>query len=398
MSEWKEHSLGEFAEIQTGPFGSQLHAADYVSYGTPSIMPTNIGSKLNIVTDKIVYVGDNDIKRLQKYTVLDGDIVYSRRGDVEKCAFITSAQTGWLCGTGCLRIRVVSNKLSSKFCAYYLSSPEIKTWVVNSAVGTTMPNLNSTILGKLPLLVPGIKEQEAIAETLCSLDDKIDLLHRQNKTLEQLAETVFRQWFVEEAEESWESTTIENVCSKINSGGTPATKISEYYNGEINWYATKELNDNFLFESSSKITKEGLENSAAKLFPENTILIAIYAAPTVGRLGILGTEAAFNQAACGFIADESKICFEYLFLHLLMSRQKLNDMASGSAQQNLNVGIMKEFEIVLPPSNVMDSFKKQVRPMYQKIKSNTNQIRTLTQLRDTLLPKLMSGEVRMEMK
>lgn len=108
------------------------------------------------------------------------------------------------------------------------------------------------------------------------------------------------------------------------------------------------MKDNFLYESVTKITEFGLENSSAKLFPENTIVHAIYAAPTFGRLGTLANEATFNQATCGFIVDENKIPFEYLYLYLLVSRQKLNDMASasGSAQQNLNVGIMKTFPII----------------------------------------------------
>ena len=110
MADWKEYKLGDFAEIQTGPFGSQLHAADYVLNGIPSIMPTNIGSRLNIVTDNIVCITEKDAERLKKYTVKSGDIVYSRRGDVEKCAFITSEQNGWLCGTGSVRIRFISNQ------------------------------------------------------------------------------------------------------------------------------------------------------------------------------------------------------------------------------------------------------------------------------------------------
>jgi type I restriction enzyme S subunit len=262
------------------------------------------------------------------------------------------------------------------------------------AEGSSHPLITQTLLNSLSLTVHSLEEQRAIAEVLSSLDDKIDLLHRQNKTLEQLAEVMFRQWFVEEAEEGWATGKIEDVCIRVGSGGTPPTKVHSYYNGDINWYSTKELNDSFLFDSSSKITQEGLENSAAKLFPENTVVIAIYAAPTVGRLGILANEASFNQAACGFVANEEKICFEFLYLHLLSSRQLLNDLASGSAQQNLNVGIMKSFQIPIPPAEVMLNFKQSIRPLFNKIKSNSIQIRTLTQLRDSLLPKLMSGEVR----
>ena len=262
------------------------------------------------------------------------------------------------------------------------------------AIGSVQDNINAGTFENIKFPFPSLSEQQAIAEVLSSLDDKIDLLHRQNKTLEQLAETIFRELFVDNEDENWASKKLDDVCIKINSGGTPSTKVSEYYNGNINWYSTKELNDCYLFDSISKITNTGLENSSAKLFPENTVVIAIYAAPTVGRLGILTNEAAFNQAGCGFIADEKQICFEYLYLHLLLSRQKLNEMASGSAQQNLNVGIMKEFEIAVPPSDLMGNFKEQIRPIFRKIKANSIQTQTLNKLRDTLLPKLMNGEIK----
>ena len=190
MSGWRECVLGDVANIQTGPFGSQLHSSDYVPVGIPSIMPTNIGTRLEISKNNIAYITEDDAQRLNKYLVENGDIVYSRRGDVEKCAFITKNESGWLCGTGCLRVRFILDEVSPKFCAYYLSTDEMKGWVSGHAVGTTMPNLNSSILRRLPLILPPLPEQQAIASVLSSLDDKIDLLNRQNLTLEAIAETL----------------------------------------------------------------------------------------------------------------------------------------------------------------------------------------------------------------
>lgn len=214
MKGWKECKLGEVASIQTGPFGSQLHASDYVQVGIPAIMPTNIGRRLEIIRDKIECITDKDASRLSKYLVKEGDIVYSRRGDVEKCAYISLKEENWLCGTGCLRIRFNIKNVDPKFGAYFLSTDEIKGWVSGNAVGTTMPNLNSTILSNLPLILPPLPEQRAIAGVLSSLDDKIDLLHRQNKTLEAMAEALFRQWFVEPCRVNlptgWYSTKIKD--------------------------------------------------------------------------------------------------------------------------------------------------------------------------------------------
>jgi type I restriction enzyme S subunit len=393
MSEWKEYKLGNVAEVQTGPFGSQLHMSDYKTIGTPIITVEHLGEN-KILYNNLPLVGDEDKQRLIKYTLREGDIVFSRVGSVDRRAYVSNYEDGWMFSGRCLRVRTDKKKANPRFLSFYFGQESFKETVRRIAVGATMPSINTTILSEIKIKIPHLNYQIAIAEILSSLDDKIDLLHRQNKTLELLAETLFRQWFVEEVNDSYEVVSIVDVCERINSGGTPPTRNEAYYNGDINWYSTKELNDKFLFESNSKITKEGLENSSAKLFPENTIVIAIYAAPTVGRLGILGNEGAFNQAACGFIANEEIICFEYLYFHLYISRQKLNEMASGSAQQNLNVGIIKAFEILLPPRDLMQKFKEQVKPIFQKIKSHTKQIHTLTQLRDTLLPKLMSGEVR----
>lgn len=294
----------------------------------------------------------------------------------------------------------------SKFLYYILCNPEFTEYTVLTSKGAKMPRGDKDAIKNFELQLPPLPEQKAIASVLSSLDDKIDLLHQQNQTLEALAETLFRQWFIErrpehvegEAKEDLENCTIGDLCIKINSGGTPSTKIDSYYNGNINWYSTKELNDNFLFSSNSKITQEGLDNSSAKIFPAGTVVIAIYAAPTVGRLGILTEDSAFNQAACGLVAND-KICSkEFLYLYLKNQRVELNLMASGSAQQNLNVGKIKSYPCFIPDSITMEKFKFQVIPLFSKVLDNSKQIQTLTQLRDTLLPKLMSGEVRVEMQ
>ena len=143
MSGWKEIRLSDIADIQTGPFGSQLHASDYVINGIPSIMPANIGSRLNLQLQNIAYIAEEDAQLLDKYRVRENDIIYRRRGDVEKCAYITKRESGWLCGTGCLRVRFNSTEVCPKFCAYLLSTDNIKSWVSGNAVGTTMLNLNT---------------------------------------------------------------------------------------------------------------------------------------------------------------------------------------------------------------------------------------------------------------
>ena len=178
MSEWTTLTLAEICAasgggIQTGPFGSQLHASDYVAEGTPSVMPQNIGDN-RISTESIARINDADLARLAKYTLRAGDIVYSRRGDVERRALVREENAGWLCGTGCLRVRIQDQLVhDSRFISFALGLAESREWIVRHAVGATMLNLNTGILGGVPLRVPGVGQQQAIAEVLSALDDKI---------------------------------------------------------------------------------------------------------------------------------------------------------------------------------------------------------------------------------
>ena len=194
--EWKEVRLGDIADVQTGPFGSQLHKSDYIAEGIPCIMPTNIGSHLNFIVDGIAHVSEVDANRLSRHLTEFGDIIYARRGDIEKCAYVTTNEEKWLCGTGCLKIRC-NNGVNSRFIAYQLSTAECKKWITGNAVGTTMLNLSKGILSNLPLLVPSHEDQRRIASILSSLDRKIELNNKINADLEEMAQAIFKNWFVD---------------------------------------------------------------------------------------------------------------------------------------------------------------------------------------------------------
>ena len=179
-----EHTkLGHIAKIQTGPFGSQLHQSDYQPTGIPCIMPCNIGSNLNIICDNIAYISEEDLNRLAKHKTQEGDIVYSRRGDIEKCAYISSQESGWLCGTGCLKVSIDSTLALPKYIAYLLSTPDSKAWLVGNAVGTTMLNLNTAVLSDFPISLPDIETQRKAVDIIDAIVDKIELNKRINDNL-----------------------------------------------------------------------------------------------------------------------------------------------------------------------------------------------------------------------
>jgi type I restriction enzyme S subunit len=365
---WKECRLGDVITLQRG-------------YDLP---------KENMINGNIPVAGSKGIIGYHNQSTTKGPgVTIGRSGNLGNASFYN---TNFWAHNTTLYVRDFKGN-DEKFIFYFLSNLDFNQFNAGSAV----PTLNRNHIHSLEIKIPPLPEQRAIASVLSSLDDKIDLLNRENQTLEKMAEALFRQWFVEEADEGWEECILNDLCIQIASGGTPSTKIEAYYNGDINWYSTKELNDNFLYESENKITKTGLNNSSAKLFPAGTVVIAIYAAPTVGRLGILANEASFNQAACGLIANEELCCSEFIYLYLKNQRNELNSMASGSAQQNLNVGKIKSYPTFEVPKNLMDKFKEVIQPIFKKINSSESQIRTLEKLRDTLLPKLMSGEVRVKL-
>ena len=393
MSEWKEYKLGEIADVQTGPFGSQLHQSDYVDVGIPSIMPVNIGERMNISTEKIVYITEKDAMRLSRYRVQNGDIVYSRRGDVEKCAYINESEEGWLCGTGCLRIRIDSAHADSKFVAYYLSTEDMKSWISNNAVGTTMPNLNSSILQQVPLSLPSLDEQKRIASILCSLDDKIDLLNRENATLEAMAETLFRQWFIEEAKEDWEEKSLSD-CIMLIGGGTPKTSESNYWNGSICWLSGGDIANNhkgFVLETEKSISDEGLNNSSAKLLSENAMVVS--ARGTVGKYCLLSRPMAFSQSNYGIMPKYDN-CFYFTYLLIAYYIDELQSAAYGSVFDTITTKTFEGVNVALPQDkNYIIEFEKMARPYFSKMKNNALQIQSLARTCDLLLSKLISNEI-----
>ena len=402
---WKEH---KFEEIMTITSSKRIFYEEYVQSGVPFYRSKEIIDLFNrrdIQTE--LFISEKRFDEIKnKFGVPSkDDILLTSVGSLGIPYLVKESDRFYFKDGNLTWLKDIdSNILLPVFIYKWITSQIGRQKLEEISIGSTQAALTISGLKSIEIQLPPLPEQKAIASVLSSLDDKIDLLHQQNQTLEALAETLFRQWFIErcpepvegEAKEDWEDCTIEDLCIKINSGGTPSTKIDSYYNGNINWYSTKELNDNYLFSSNSKITQEGLDNSSAKIFPAGTVVIAIYAAPTVGRLGILTEDSAFNQAACGLVAND-KICSkEFLYLYLKNQRVELNLMASGSAQQNLNVGKIKSYPCFIPDSIIMEKFKFQVEPLFSKILDNSKQIQTLTKLRDTLLPKLMSGEVRVK--
>ncbi len=279
--------------------------------------------------------------------------------------------------------------------------------IAGMAIGGAQPNLNAGMIKDLRIQIPPIKTQDKIAEILSTIDDKIENNIATNQTLEKIARTLFKEWFVnfnypnadgnlKQSEfggipESWEVGTLGDIY-KTTSGGTPSRSKPEFYeNGSIGWVKSKELNNSFIIDTEEKITEDALENSSAKLLPKHSVLIAMYGA-TVGEIGIITDKLTCNQAICAFLPNE-QYPFSFIYNFLLNSKQDIISRAVGSAQQNISQQLLLQYKLVIPPSELVQEYHRIVFPLFQKIQDNIEENESLKDLRDSLLTKLLSGEI-----
>ena len=420
MMNWKKCKLGDVATTTTTKIGCSDITSNYIS--TENMLPNKGG-----VVAASSFPSTGNVSTYQQ-----GDILVSNiRPYFKKIWRATCNGTA----SNDVIIFCANEGVDNLYLYYLLADDRFFAYVMTGAKGTKMPRGDKKQMLQYPVNLPPLEEQKRIADILGAFDDKIELLQKQNKTLEDMAKALFKSWFVDfdvvrakqkgrpkadimreyhlteelydlfpssfadsplgPIPSGWETSNLDSLCIRCQSGGTPSTKHAEYWeNAVIDWFSTKELQDSFLLNSEKTISEEGLNNSSAKLFPKGTIIMAIYASPTVGRLGILTQEATFNQAAVGFIPKEDKISREYLFLMLKHRRDDLNNLANGAAQQNLSVGVVKAFNILIPNAALNTVYKRIVSPLFNKMEFNVKQIQTLTELRDTLLPRLISGKIR----
>jgi type I restriction enzyme S subunit len=236
MGEWKEHELGKIVDVRDGTHDSPKEKSE----GKYLITSRHIkNGKIDL--SKAYKISFEDFEQVNKRSKVDKwDILFSMIGTVGEIALIDFEPDFAIKNIGLFK---TGDENLAKWIIYYLKSTEAQNEIFASLKGSTQQYITLGDLRKFPILLPPLSEQKAIASVLSSLDDKIDLLHRQNKTLEAMAETLFRQWFVEEAQEDWEENSLLEIIQLIG-GGTPKTAISEYWNGDIPWLAGGDISSN----------------------------------------------------------------------------------------------------------------------------------------------------------
>lgn len=288
----------------------------------------------------------------------------------------------------------------------YAVLPQLK--IYDSGTTSGRENISKSSFSNIRLYVEeDFSTQQKIASILSAYDRLIENNTRRIRLLEQMAENLYKEWFIrfrfpghENVEmvnglpKGWERTKlIKNI--KTSSGGTPSRNKSEYYkNGDIPWIKTGELQDCILINTEECITEDAVNNSSAKIFPKGTLLMAMYGV-NVGKLGISEIEATCNQACCVFTPKH--IDYKYYLFHYFKSiREYLLSISFGAAQQNLSQELIKSIKVLFPDEKTNISFVKEVEPLFREISIIQQQNQLLTRQRDLLLPRLMSGKLEVK--
>ena len=362
----------------------------------------------------------------------------------------------------------VKDDVDKHYIRYIVSGPIFQNYIHSLATGSTIKNVSLRLMRDFAFPLPPLVVQTQISKTLKELDDKIHLNTQINQTLEQIAQAIFKSWFVdfdpvkakmavlesggtqEEAEraamgaisgkddaalkafkkenpegyaeleetaalfpagmveselgftstglstripEGWEVKSFGSLCRKVESGGTPKRSEISYWNGEIKWLSSGEVRNVIILNTKERISVAGLNNSSAKLWPKFSTAVAMYGA-TAGQVCLLANEMTANQACCALIPKDEFAC--YTFLAARRSIQSLSGKASGSAQQNLNKGIVQNHPVVRPASKVALQFDSRVKSILQRWIQNDAESAALSETRDTLLPRLLSGEIEIK--
>ena len=393
MSEWKEYKLGDLTIDGKGSYGIAAPAVDYDSQKYTYLRITDINDDGTLNKNSLKSV---DNVNASNYLLQANDIVFARTGASVGRSYFYDERDGELVYAGFLiKYSLDPSKVNPKLIKFYTHSQTYYDWIQTVDNGATRGNINAQTYASMPILLPKREIQDKIVSILSSLDDKIDLLNRENVTLEAMAETLFRQWFIEEAKEDWEKGKLGDILS-VKGGTTPSTKEPRFWDGDIAWTSPRDvttLNGLYLFETEKTITEEGLKRISSGLLPKGTLLMSSRA--PVGVLAFTEIPLAINQ---GYIAilDDKGYAKEFIYLWLKAKMDLIHSYSNGSTFMEISKSAFKSLDILIPTKTEVNNFVETIKPYFEKIKLNEQQIKIITQKREILLSKLMSNEIKIK--
>ncbi len=389
------------------------------------------GSGIKVINMKELFayprIGDQEMKRVElnnseksRFLVQEGDLIFARRSLVAegsgKCSLIVNHSEPLTFESSIILARPNKKIVDSEYLYYFFSSPKGSQVMGAILRQVAVSGITGTDLMKLKIVKPSLLEQSAIASILSDLDFKIELNQQMNKTLEAIGQALFKHWFVDfefpnEKGKPYKSSGGEMVESELGEipkgwrvskigtefetilGGTPSTINKSYWeNGIIAWINSGEINKFRITEPTAYITKEAVDNSATKLMPKGTTVLAITGA-TLGQVSRIEINTCANQSVIGIIENKD-IPSEYIYLWIKHKIMGLISHQTGGAQQHINKNNVNELEILLPDDSVMLKFKEMIGTIFKNISINCFESQNLSQIRDSLLPRLMSGKIR----
>lgn len=411
---WPRIAVGDLvrkgeAALQTGPFGTQLSASEYVLEGIPVINVRNVGFG-EVRDDDLEYVSEAKAEQLHHHILRKGDIVFGRKGAVERHALIGEVQDGWVQGSDCLRLRLRSQQFNERFVSFYLRTQAHQDWMqALCAFGATMSSLNQDIVNRIQLPCPPRPVQNHIAAILAAYDDLIANNQRRITLLETMAEELYREWFVRMRFPGAKPETFTKgipaewthepivTAFKFFGGATPSKDVQRYWaDGDVDWYTPTDITgagSRYLEESSEKCTEEGLQGCSANLFPAYSIMMTSRA--TIGAIGINCQPACTNQGFITCIPNE-RYPLTYLYHWLKLAKPHFEMLSGGATFAELTKGTFKRIRILTPDIDLVAKFEMLVRPVFDEIEVLTKANRKLRNTKDGLLPRLISGKLRVD--
>ncbi len=363
--------------IQTGPFGSQLHQSDYSEQGVPVVMPKDIRNG-RVDESGIARIPAEKARQLSRHFLKAGSIVFPRRGEISKCAYINEEQAGFLCGTGCIKIEPPEEKLRSRFLFYFLGLRQCVEWLERNAVGTTMLNLNTKILGSLQIPLLPLTNQDQIASVLSAYDDLIDNNRRRIQLLEQAARLLYKEWFV-----------------RLRFPGHEHARI---WDGVPEGWERKPLGAVAPLKYGKALKNEDRVPGPFPVYGSSGVLGThikpLVAGPTiiVGRKGNVGS-VFWSVDACHPIDTVYYIDPEHCSCFLYYALQQMNFISTDVAVPGLNRDFAHSRLLLLAEQKILRLFEETVLPWHRQMDVLKRQNAALAKARDLLLPKLMNGEV-----
>ena len=368
------------------------------------------------VSNKDKKVSKPEFEKYKK-TLNDRTILVSINGTLGNVAFYNNEKI--VLGKSACYFNLLDS-VDKYYVRYVLESDLFKKYINTFATGSIIKNISLKQMRDFEFRLPPLHIQKKLSYVLSTLDEKIALNNQINATLEQMAKTLYDYWFVQfdfpddngkpyktsggemvynetlkrEIPKGWKVKKLLEIA-KTGSGGTPKSTVKEYYqNGTIPWINSGEVNNSIIVQTSNFITDLGLKESSAKLFPKNTILLAMYGA-TAGKASLLTFEATTNQAICAIMPNDEKYLI-FLRTELEQMYNYLVNLSSGSARDNLSQDKIKELQISIPTDKLLEKFHLVTQTIYEKIVMKSKENSELIKVRDWLLPMLMNGQVTVQ--